>query len=138
MKNFFRNIGIRIQQGMVGRYGYDELSRAMSIAALIGLILSCIPGFQFMYIPTIILWAWSMFRCYSRNLEKRRNERSVWLGFMGRIKGWFVLTKRAWKERKTHCFFRCKQCNTILRIPRGKGKILITCPKCNNEIVKKT
>lgn len=138
MKNFFRNIGAKTQQWMAGRYGYDELSRAMSIAALVGLILSCIPGLQFMYVPTIVLWVWSMFRCYSRNLEKRRSERSAYLRFTGRIKGWFALKKRAWKERKTHRYFRCKQCKTVLRVPKGKGKIKITCSKCYSEIVKKT
>ena len=127
-----------MQQWMAGRYGYDELSRAMSIAALVGLILSCISGLQFIYVPTIILWGWSIFRCYSRNLEKRRAERSAYLQFTGRIKSRFEVKKRAWKERKTHRYYRCKQCGATLRVPKGKGKIKITCTKCHSEIVKKT
>ena len=138
MKNFFRNVGVKMQQWMAGRYGYDELSRTLSIVALVGLVLSCIPNFQFFYVPTIILWVWSLFRSYSRNLEKRRAERAAYLRFTGRIKSWFALRKRMWKERKTHRYFRCKQCKTVLRVPKGKGKIQITCSKCHNEIIKKT
>lgn len=138
MKNFFRNIEKKIQQWMIGRYGCDELSRAMSIAALVSLILSYIPGMRFMYAPTIILWVWSLFRCYSRNLAKRLEERSTYLRFTGRVKAWFAFKKRVWKERKSYRFFRCKQCKTVLRVPKGKGKIKITCSKCHSEIVKKT
>ena len=138
MKNFFRNIGAKTQQWMAGRYGYDELSRAMSIAALVGLVLSCIPDLQFLCVLTMVLWGWSVFRSYSRNIEKRRKERNKYLQFTGRIKGWFLLKRKIWKERKTHRYFRCKQCKAILRVPKGKGKIKITCFKCRSEIVKKT
>lgn len=138
MKKMFQNLGEKTRQWMVGRYGYDELSKAVSVVALVGLILSCVPDLQFLYIPAIVLWIWSLFRCYSRNLEKRRMERAAYLKFVGRIKGWFALKKRARKERKTHRYFRCKECGTVLRVPRGKGKIRITCSKCRSEIVKKT
>lgn len=138
MKNFFSNLSAKMQQWMAGRYGSDELSRTISIVALIGLFLSCIPSLRFLYLPTIILWIWAMFRCYSRNIQKRRSERNAYLRFTGRIKGWFSLKKKAWKERKTYRYFRCKQCGTVLRVPTGKGKIKITCAKCRSEIVKKT
>lgn len=138
MKNFFRSVGAKMQQWMSGRYGVDELSRAMSIAAVVGLLISCIPNLQFMYIPTMVLWVWSLIRSYSRNLERRKAERAAYLRFTGRIKSWFSLKKRAWQERKTHRYFRCKQCKTVLRVPKGKGKIKITCSKCHSEIVKKT
>lgn len=138
MKNFFSNLGAKMQQWMAGRYGYDELSKAMFIAAVICMVLACVPSLQFMYIPAIALWLWSMVRCYSRNLEKRRAERSAYLQFTGRIKSRFGVKKRAWKERKTHRYYRCKQCGTTLRVPKGKGKIKITCTKCHSEIVKKT
>ena len=91
-------MGAKMQQWMVGRYGYDELSRAMFIAAVVCMVLACIPSLQLMYIPAIVLWVWSMFRCYSRNLEKRRAERAAHLQFTGRIKAWFGVKKKAWKD----------------------------------------
>lgn len=138
MTGFFRNAATKIQQWMSGRYGVDELSRAMYIAVLIGLLLSCIPGMQILSLPTFLLLIYSTVRTYSRNIEKRREERTAYLRFTGKIKGWFTLRKKMWQERKTHKYIRCMHCKTMLRVPRGKGKIKITCSKCHNEIVKKT
>ena len=138
MKNFFSNLGAKMQQWMAGRYGYDELSKAMFIAALICMVLAFVPSLQFMYAPAIVFWLWSMVRCYSRNLEKRRVERAAYLRFTGNIKSRFAVKKKAWKERKTHRYFRCKQCKTVLRVPKGKGTIKITCSKCRSELIKKT
>jgi hypothetical protein len=91
-----------------------------------------------LYIPTIILWVWSLFRCYSKNLEKRRKERAAYLRAVGRVRSWFSVKKKAWSERKTHRYYRCKQCHAVLRVPKGKGKIKITCPHCHSVTVKKT
>jgi hypothetical protein len=65
-----------MQQWMAGRYGMDELSVAISVVALVALVLSCFPKLRLLYLPTIILWVWSLFRCCSKNLEKRRKERA--------------------------------------------------------------
>lgn len=138
IKDFFRSVGAKMQGWMSGRYGYDELSRALSVAALILLVLACIPWLRFMYVPALLLWIWSLVRCYSRKVEKRRAERETYLRFAGRIKSWFSVKKKAWKERKTHRYFRCKQCGAVLRVPKGKGRIKINCPKCHGEIIKKT
>lgn len=138
MKNFFSNLNAKTQQWMYGRYGYDELSRTLTIAAMVGLFLSWIPGLQFLYIFALILCIWSLFRCYSRNLEKRQAERMAYLRLSGKIKGWFSLRKRMWHDRKTHRYFRCKGCGTVLRVPKGKGKIEVSCAKCHNTFITKT
>ena len=138
MKNFFRSIGAKLQLWMSGRYGYDELSRSLSYVVLVLLLLSCISRLQFLSPLALVLWFWIMFRSMSRNISKRREERAAYLRFTGRIKSWFSLKRKAWKDRKTHRYFRCKRCKTVLRVPKGKGKIKITCSKCQSEMIKKT
>ena len=138
MKNFLRNLGENMRRSMIGRYGTDELSRAMSVAAMIGLVLSCLPKLKFLYIPTLILVIWVMVRTYSRNIQKRYAERAVYLRITAKIRGWFSVRKRMWRERKSHRYYRCKQCSTMLRVPKRKGKIVITCPKCHGQITKRT
>lgn len=138
MKNFFTNLSVKMQQWMAGRYGYDELSRTMSIAAMIGLILSCFQKFRLLYIPALVLWVLTLVRCYSRNIEKRRSERAAYLRFTGRIRSRCNISKKAWQERKTHRYYHCKQCGTVLRVPKGKGKIKITCPSCHRETIRRT
>lgn len=123
---------------MAGRYGYDELSRAMTIVACVLIVLSLFPDLQIFSFVALILWIWSLIRAYSKNISKRQLERQRYLQFTGKIKGWFSGKKRAWTERKTHCFFKCPNCKKTLRVPKGKGKIKITCPECKTQIVKET
>ena len=123
---------------MVGRYGYDELSRTMSIIALICLLVAMFTGWPLLSTVALILWVWALIRSYSKNISKRQLERQSYLRLTGRIKGWFGTKKRAWSERKTHCYFKCPNCKKTLRVPKGKGKIKITCPECKTQITKKT
>jgi hypothetical protein len=138
MKNFFQNAGARARQWMIGRYGYDELSSSASVAALVGLLLACIPRLRFLYAPALVLWGWSLFRTCSKNIEKRQKERAAYLRFLGRFRSGLDMKRHAWKERKTHRYYRCKHCHAVLRVPKGKGKIRISCPQCHCETVKKT
>lgn len=138
MKNFFRRVGQRLQQWMSGRYGMDELSKALNIAALVTLFLSVIPWLWFLYGLAFIFWAAALFRCFSRNITKRSAERSGYLRLRGRIKSFFSTRRKAFRERRTHRYFRCKQCRTTLRVPKNKGTIKIRCPKCGSELIKKT
>jgi hypothetical protein len=138
MKNFFYNIRARLQQWMVGRYGYDELSYALSGVSVVGLFLSCIPHLRFFYLPALLLWGWALFRCCSKQRAKRQREREAYLRLVWRIKSQFIFFKKAWKERKTYRYYRCKKCHSALRVPKGKGKIKISCPSCHSQIIKKT
>ena len=138
MKNFFQNLGYRMQGWMQGRYGYDELSRTLSIAALVCALLSGFIKNEFFYSFALVLCVWSIFRSFSKNIEKRREEREAYLRLTGRMRSWFSLQKRRWEDRKTHRYYRCRQCKTTLRVPKGKGKIQIRCPKCGSEITKTT
>jgi LSD1 subclass zinc finger protein len=138
MKKFFQNIGDRMRRWMVGRYGNDELSTALYGVALVLMLLSFFQRLRLLYAPAIVLWVWSMFRCCSKNIENRRVERAAYLRFKERVSSWFDVRRRAWRERKTHRYYRCKQCRTVLRVPKGKGKIKVTCPHCHTETVKKT
>lgn len=138
MKKWFLNLGYKMQSFMAGRYGYDELSRAMSIIALICLLVAMFTGWPLLSTVALILWVWALIRSYSKNISKRQLERQSYLRLTGRIKGWFGTKKRAWSERKTHCYFKCPNCKKTLRVPKGKGKIKITCPECKTQITKKT
>ena len=138
MKKWFQNLGSKLQSFMYGRYGFDELSQFMSMSALVCIIagLFAYPGF-FSGLA-MILYFLTMFRTYSKNISKRQREREAYLRLTNPLRNWISLQKRKFSERKTHRYFKCSQCKTSLRVPRGKGKIKIHCPKCGAELVKKT
>lgn len=138
MKNFLSKINLAIQRTMYGRYGMDELSRTASILSLILMVLSWMPRLHFLYFPAMLILLWIIFRCYSRNFYKRNAERSAYLHAEAKAKGWISFYKRKHAERNTHRYFRCKKCKTFIRTRKGRGKILLTCPKCGTESIRKT
>lgn len=136
MKNFFNNLNYKLQSFMYGRYGQDELSRCLAWISFILIVLSVM--LPFLYFIAFILFIWSVFRCFSKNTYKRQSERNAYLKFTGKIKSAFRIRKRMLKEIKTHKYYKCPNCKTYMRVPKGKGRIKITCPNCKNEITKTT
>jgi len=118
---------------MAGRNGIDVLSIVLLVA---GFIINSFCGrllpSYFVVIPAALL-AWAVFRIFSRNVTKRREENYKFLNLWNGIKTRFV----NWRERrsmsKTYKFFTCPSCKNKLRVPRGKGKIQITCPRCGQR-----
>ena len=84
-----------------------------------------------------ILFVILFFRMFSKNLYKRRAENQKWVNWLWRIKSNQDGAKARHAD-KEHKYFTCKNCKTICRVPAGKGKIIITCPKCGAKIEAKT
>ncbi len=138
MRNFFDNLKYRFAAFMQGRYGYDELNRALSVLFFAFWILSLITGKRFFYTLGLIALVYSLYRSFSRDHMKRSRERLWYLQQIDKVKRFFRQLKQRWDQRNTHKFFRCKQCGVMIRVPKGKGQVEITCPKCGNKFVDRT
>ena len=126
---------------MAGRYGVDQLGRAISILVLIVFILSLftrdrLSSLLFMLAVLGIIYMY--FRVFSRNRARRAAENSAYLKRTASLRGWFRAQGERWRQRRDYKFFRCPQCRTLLRVPRGKGKIRIVCRKCGNSFIRNT
>ena len=142
--NFFQRIGNALSRFMYGRNGVDRLCLAMIWAALLLDIVNIflrdkqpvaysIAGF----VSSVIVFL-ALYRMFSRNLEKRRAENARFLE-----KVWWPIKRgiagsRQQRADKDHKYFTCPRCRTVCRVPRGKGRIVITCPKCGGEICGKS
>ena len=142
---FFRRMGMAVARFMYGRNGVDQLNRALAAAYLIlffvGMLISnLLKSDALAYVFTVlenILVLILLFRTLSKNLYKRRAENQRWVNWWWRIKSNNAGAKARHAD-KDHKYFTCKQCKTICRVPVGKGKIIITCPKCKAQIQAKT
>ena len=123
---------------MQGRYGNDELNTALLMAFFVLWILSLITGVRFFYTLGVIALIYELFRMMSRNHMKRSQERLWYMKQVDKVKRFFRQIKQRWSQRKTHKFFKCKQCGVTIRVPKGKGQIEITCPKCGNKFIERT
>lgn len=128
---------------MQGRYGLDRLSQVMMIA---GLIVVIIAGFvrrpllvsNLIYLAGVVLVLLGYIRVFSRNHQKRYAENEEFMQLTAGIRRLFGKEKYMIKQRKDYRIFSCPGCKQKIRIPKGKGKIEITCPKCHTKFIKKT
>lgn len=127
----------RFARFMQGRYGVDRFTQVMTWVSLILIVLSMFTLNIFWYIGLIIL-IYDYFRMFSRNISKRYAENQKYLEFEGKIKRFFTGQKNLAKQRKTHHIYRCPGCKQKIRVPRGKGKIEIRCPKCGTTFIKRS
>ncbi len=140
MKKWMSDMGNRVSRAMIGRYGMDELSVALIFVSIVLMVVSYFPKVRFLYIPAILILFWSYFRCFSRNIVKRSRERDVFMRCKGKLQNilWIRLLKRKIKDRKHYKYYRCPGCKALIRVPKGKGRIAITCTRCRHEIIRKT
>ncbi len=131
-------VNAKMQQFMIGRYGADDMGKFMSACSIISLLISMFTGWQFFYWLGLFLIIYLYFRMFSKNVSKRYQENQKFLGIRNKVTGKWSIFKKHAAESKTHRFFKCPQCKQKVRVPKGRGKICITCPKCRNEFVKKS
>ncbi len=125
--NWFRNF-------MAGRYGNDQLGLALLLLYLVMSLL--LPGGRLRWlalIPFFFFW----YRFLSRDLLRRSAENQAFLQWCEPFRQ-LLSRKRAQHADRTHRYYTCPGCRQTLRVPRGRGKIQITCPKCGRTITKRT
>lgn len=128
----------KLRQLMVGRYGSDALSN-FSMAVGIGLVvISLFIKSQIIVWLLLALLVVMYFRMFSRNIEKRYAENQKFLEIKGKVTARFKGQKSRISQSKEYHIYKCPKCKQKIRIPRGKGKISITCPKCGEDFVKKS
>ena len=129
---------------MQGRYGVDDFSRFIMGVALTLIILTMVVTMfnrnvgsilDFLGIAAIVD---AYFRIFSRNIQQRYAENQKYLQMTSKFRLRFNKEKNLMKQRKTHHISSCPGCGQKIRIPRGKGKIEIECPKCHTKFVKRS
>ena len=132
--NWLRQLAARLRMGMgrfmEGRYGTDKLNTTILgvgvVACLISLFVKRPVANLVLISISYGLMIWAIFRSLSRNTYKRYQENRRYLMLLERLKD------------KEHRYFDCPRCRQPVRVPKGKGKIAITCPKCREKFIKKT
>ena len=132
----------RLQRFMAGRYGADELARTLSAVALVCILLSMfVPRgtvFGIIYWIGIALLMYNCYRMFSRDVARRYAENQQFLALRSRAARKVSVKKQQWEQRDIYRFYKCPDCKQKVRVPKGRGKICITCPKCSCEFIKKS
>ena len=136
MRYYLNKLIFSINEFMYGRYKGDELNRFLAIVYLIIWVISFFPYLRFLQLINTLIFILIFYRAFSKNIYARQKELNSYLKIKNKIKSQINFTKQKHKNRKTHLYFKCSNCKSNLRVPKGKGKIEITCPKCNITMIK--
>lgn len=122
---------------MQGRYGIDQLNSFLMIVCVICFIVN-------MFIGSIVLtfiaygtWLFVIFRMFSKNIYARNRENDKYLNFFSPLSRWLKL-KLTSKQDPSNKYFSCPKCKQMVRVPKGHGTVVVTCPNCQNKFEKRT
>ena len=122
----FRKLGDAFRNFMMGRYGSDTLNKWLLIFGVVLILLGSLLGVAWLNLLAYVPLGWCIFRMYSRNISARRKENTAFVNFFNHLKD------------REHRYYRCPRCRQTVRVPAGRGKINIRCPKCSEQFIKKT
>nr|WP_319489177.1 hypothetical protein [uncultured Caproiciproducens sp.] len=134
---------------MTGRYGTDQLTIALMVLYMLLSLTAQLTRLTVLSLIAFVPLAFCFYRMLSRNISRRYQENNKFLKWWGPVREWFrrgLYQFQSWmrntayrmKDSKTHRYYKCPHCSNTLRVPKGKGKISITCPVCKNQFIKKT
>ena len=126
----------RLIRFMTGRYGVDDLGKATLIGAIVLLVLAMLFGSSLLNFLALSLFVYAYFRILSTTISARHGANQTDLQLKPQIMGGF--RGQSMGADRTVRIFRCPTCGQKVRVPRGKGKISIHCPKCNTDFIKRT
>ena len=123
---------------MNGRYGVDQFSMVLLVTSILLMIIGRLTGLSLFIFISYIPLIFSIYRMFSKDIAKRRMENYKFSIFISPIYSKYKKMQRRFKERKTYKYFKCPNCHIELRLPKGKGRIKITCPKCKEKFEGRT
>lgn len=138
LQKFIEKIICAVRKFMIGRHGVDQLSMALLVSSILASLVASLFGSLLFSLVTLI----PMFLCYwrilSKNLYKRQQENYAFLRRWYPLRDDLLKKYKRLKGMRTHKYFKCEKCGQTLRVPRGRGKLVVTCPKCMHQMHKKS
>ena len=137
---FMNDLNDKMANFMVGRNGYDKLGVISLVAAVILTVICMIVPNLICSVLSYVFLIYAIFRVFSKNVAKRQAEEDRFEGLLDRFKGNKGAKGSAKASGKDASVkrFKCEKCGQSLSVPRGKGTLKVTCPKCSHNMKVKS
>ena len=137
--NFRQKLG----QFMYGRNGMDAFGRFLLLLAVVLMLLSTLFAKVALLSGLFLALEWAaliccIWRTFSRDIVKRQQENAAYYEKSRAIRTWCRSLRDRWQQRRDYKFFRCPSCHALLRVPRGRGMLELTCRKCGNRFKRRS
>ena len=131
MKTIIEKLNQLIRNTLVGRYGTDALSKLLLVCSLVVFLLFIFIRSPFLYLGALVLLILAYYRILSRDFAAREAENEHYLKGSQIVRSQIKKARLKFNGRKIYRYFKCPGCGQEVRVPKGKGRIRITCPKCH-------
>lgn len=128
----------RWQQFMIGRYGVDAFARFLNLCIILLLVVNLFLRTRIFYWMAVVLLAYCYFRMFSKNISARFRENERYMGLRFQVEEQIKRRNFQVRQMMKYHIYRCPGCGQKIRIPRGKGRISIHCPKCHTDFIKRS
>lgn len=128
----------KIDRFMIGRYGMDRLNQFLAILVLVLVAINIVTHSKVMDWLELIGLILFYFRMLSKNVKAREEENQLYLRLYLKVQDMVMKWKFRFEQARKYHIYRCPNCGQKIRIPRGKGKVSIHCPKCNTDFIRKS
>lgn len=123
---------------MAGRYGTDQFTLALLVAGMVLTFIGNAFDLHLLTMFTYVIFLACMYRTMSRNIAARKKENNTFLRYWNPLSAWFKAKYGIVKSSRNYKYFKCPSCKQEMRVPRGKGKIAVTCQKCHTKFIQKS
>ena len=123
----------KVAEWLRGRQGPDDLATFCVNVAIVVVVVNLFARTSWLGWVALALVVYAMFRIQSKNLGSRARENEAFLNALGPVRPWVQNPRAAWAELRSYKHARCSSCKQKVRVPRGKGKLRVTCPRCGTK-----
>ena len=130
-----------LSQFFVGRNGFDALTKlllVLAVALWIGSRFASGGLYRLLFYGFLFLAGVCIFRSLSRNITRRQEENRRFTGMADRFRGSSETLNNRREQYMEYKVFKCPSCGMKMRVPRGEGKVRVTCRQCGTVFEKKT
>lgn len=144
LKKYVTMFRADMKEVMKRRCGLDELNNFIMLVGFIYVVIALFTNSWICILFGAIFIVLCYLRVFSKNLEKRKKENDIYMRYMGGVVGFVKYCKMCVKMRiktmkdEEYYYFVCSACHQIVRLPKGKNKINVRCPKCSKTFIKRT
>lgn len=128
----------KLQNFMIGRYGADQLSKFMIVISFVLIGISFFVRNNGINVAILFIMFYTYYRMFSKNISKRYAENQFYMRYRQKVVRFFTSKKSRMEQRSQYRFYKCPKCRQQVRVPKGRGKIAISCPKCREEFIRKS
>lgn len=134
----FDSLKEKFRRFMAGRYGTDSFNQFLNILVLALLVINMIFKLRLFFYLAVAAWCYELYRMFSRNIPARTAENYKYYTLKNKASAYLRTRKARFAGMKQYRYYTCPKCRQKLRVPRGRGRIQISCPRCNTQFIKKS